>query len=743
MFDLPAIGAGLPVAQTIGTLPARGNVVVQAPPGTGKTTLVPPALANQARASAAGKVIVTAPRRVAVRAAANRLQHLSGRQIGYAVRGDSRQGKDVEFVTPGVLLRRLLRDPELPGVAAVAIDEVHERQLDSDLVLAMCLELAQLRDDFRVIAMSATVDAQRFAELMDAPIHTTEAVTYPVDISYKPGPGRAAGTREFYAHVADQVPPTGSTLVFVPGVREVNLVCDLLAGGPLPVLPLHGQQSNAEQDAAIQADFDRVVVATSIAESSLTVPGVTQVVDAGLSRTPKRDAARAMSGLVTVSTSKSSADQRAGRAGREAPGTVIRCYSASDYQHFPAHITPEILSADLTQAALFMEVWGAGPDFPLLAKPPAKALASAQETLARLDATQELALLPTDPRTGHALLTHGRRAARTVASLADARGDIARATPNQREVKRLERLVPDLGPVDPGVVVATAFPELVARQIGEEYLLASGTRARAMEPFGSKWLAVADVSLSQAGNVIIRAAARISERDALAAVGVEETTRAFVDGGKVRGLQVRHAGAIVLSETPVKIQGPEAVEALRPLAGELFTYSDKDANLRDRLRHLHHAYGAPWPDPDGLFLDPELEQVAAGKPAHKVDMYPALQRILPWPEATRLEELAPERLAVPSGRDARIDWSGQRPVVSIKLQELFGMGETPEYCGHRVQFHLLSPAGRPLAVTDDLASFWAGPYQGVRADMRGRYPKHPWPEDPTTAKATAKTKNRS
>lgn len=726
MFDLKAIGKGLPVLETIDSLPTEGHVVVQAPPGTGKTTLVPPALANQSE----GKVLVTAPRRVAVRAAANRLQELSGQRIGYAVRGDSRKGTDVEFLTPGVLLRRLLRDPELTGVSAVAIDEVHERQLDTDLVLAMCLELAELREDFRVIAMSATVDAARFSHLMgNAPIHSTEAVTYPLDISYEPIPGRAAGSREFWQGVAGiAAKQQESTLVFVPGVREVNLVCDALSGHN--VFPLHGRQTTREQDAALYTREQRIVVATSIAESSLTVPGVRTVIDAGLSRVPKRDAQRGMSGVVTVSTSKSSADQRAGRAGREAPGTVIRCYSQDDYQHFSPHVTPEILSADLTQAALFMDCWGAGPDFPLLDQPPKLALADAHRTLELLNAGEELALLPTHPRWGTALLKYGAGAAQTIARLDDS------------DPKRLARLVPNKGPVDAGVVVATAFPEFVARRVGEkEYLLASGTRARLLGEH-HEWLAVAEVSLAQSGNAIIREAVPIAEKDALNIVGVTEETRAFLDGSRVRGVRVRTAGAIVLSETPVKVSGDEAVEALRN-SGQglsLFHFSDKAQNLRERMRHVHRAYGDPWPDVDNAsleWLEPELHELAAGK---RPDMYPALQRLLPWPEASRLDELAPERLPVPSGRDARIDWSGERPVVSIKLQECFGLAESPEYCGHRVQFHLLSPAGRPLAVTDDLASFWSGPYAGVRADMRGRYPKHPWPEDPWNAVATAKTK---
>lgn len=795
IFDLSRIGAGLPVAETIASLPAEGNVVVQAPPGTGKTTLLPPALANQAaqnaaqnaateRESSVGKIIVTAPRRVAVRAAAHRLRTLSGQPelVGHSIRGESVPGTAVEFVTPGVLLRRLLRDPELPGVAAVAIDEVHERQLDTDLVLGMCLELAQLRADFRVIAMSATVDAQRFSQLMDAPVHVTEAVIHPLEISYAPAPGRAAGERSFYRHLAQQAAEqasasAGSTLVFVPGVREVNQVCaelTTLVDANTPVFPLHGQQTTDEQDRALYTDSRRIVVATSIAESSLTVPGVRAVVDAGLARLPRRDAQRGMSGLVTASTSKSSADQRAGRAGREGPGTVVRCYSQEDYQHFAPHISPEILSADLTQAALFLDTWGAGDDFPLLDQPPATAMAAARTTLQRIGASKELALLPTDPRLGAALLRYGSGAAETIAKLdEEPRGDITRAPAQKRLVQRLARLVPDLGPVDPGAVVATAYPEQVARAVSagasglrsgsgsgaspssgagtsREYLLASGTRARLLSDSSlvdAEWLAVAEISLSNAGNAIIRSAARITEDDALEAIGVEETTTATVDGGKIRGRKRRRAGAIELSSTPVQVTGDAAAEAVAESIREhglgLFEWSASASNFSARLRHLHEYYGPPWPDvaaaDPAMWLAPELEQIAAGTAISKIDLYPALQRLLPWPEATRLEELAPERVPVPSGRSAWLDWSGERPVASAKLQECFGLTESPMYCGKRVQFHLLSPAGRPLAITDDLASFWSGPYAGVRAEMRGRYPKHPWPEDPWSATATAKT----
>lgn len=779
-FDLERIGAGLPVAGGIGKLPglldAAPTLVVQAPPGTGKTTLVPPALANHT----GGKVLVTAPRRVAVRAAARRLAHLDGsrvgERVGLSMRGEHRAGSAVEFVTPGVLLRRLLRDPALEGVAAVAIDEVHERQLDTDLVLGMLLELVQLREDFRLVAMSATLDAPRFAQLMDAEVLSTPAVTHPLDVSYHPHPGRAGCTREFLDHLAALAQGhADSVLVFVPGVHEVEYLVGKIPGA----LPLHGRLDSAEQDRALApSDSPRIIVSTAIAESSLTVPGVRVVVDSGLSRVPRRDAARAMTGLVTVSAAQSTADQRAGRAGREGPGTVLRAYSESDYRHTAAHITPEIATSDLTQAALWLACWGTprGEELPLPDAPPAAAIASAEEVLRGLGAVdaageatalgRRLAGLSMDPRLGRALLECGPAAASVVAVLADSpSGDIARLQPRRREVERLRRMVDGgSGQSDPGVVTALAYPQWVARRESEsDYLLASGTRAflpPGSSLTGAPWLAIAEVTRAEAragrAGATIRAAARISETDALAVVGVAEQLEAQFVGsggggsGKVRGVQVRRAGAIELSATPVRVPPEHAAAALaegiRAHGLDMFRWSDKATGLRERMDFLHAQLGDPWPDvadadPD-YWLGPELDAMAHGTAPSRVDLYPALQRLLPWPEANHLDELAPARLAVPSGSHPRVDYSTGRPVVRVKLQECFGLESSPECAGVRVQFHLLSPAGRPLAVTDDLASFWSGPYAQVRTEMRGRYPKHPWPEDPWSAPATARTKNR-
>ena len=773
-FDLAEISSGLPVAGVVEKLEkVTGNVVVQAPPGTGKTTVVPPAMANLT----GGKVLVTAPRRVAVRAAAARLAELDGSRlgdrVGYSVRGDYRPGSVVEFVTPGLLVRRLLRDPELSGVTTVIVDEVHERQLDTDVVLGMLLELQQLREDLTIIAMSATIDAQRFARLLDAEMIEVQAPIHPLEVSYQYIPGRLECSHSFISAIAQLTVAcldSHSALVFLPGVREVMACCkELEKLTSLPVFPLHGQLTASAQDEALQMDAQRIVVATSIAESSVTVPGVRLVVDAGLSRIPKRDAARGMTGLVTTSCSKSSADQRAGRAGREAAGRVVRCYSETDFQHMPAHPTPEIAAADLTQFVHFLTCWGSPvSQFPLLDSPPSAALHDAYRSLGVIGVVddnglttlgKQIVFIPTEPRLAKALLTLGKSAAETIAALGEplsGNGNIDQVIQRLRgssrfraEVKRLERLTDVNSPCTPGIVIGTAFPDLIAKNVGGEYLLAQGTRAR-LQPHsdlaGQQWLAVCDVSLSPRG-ATIHSAAPLDEATALDLIGTTEEISCTFTDGKVVGRKVKQAGAIILSQTPVAVTNQQAeaavLRAVQRHGLTLFDFSPQAQQLKDRLTVLHQYYGQPWPDADKLsadqWLQPEISKLAANQ---SPDMYAALQRILPWPAATRLDELAPPTLSVPSGRAVTVDYAEERPTVRVKLQECFGLAQSPVICGHKVLFHLLSPAGRVLAVTDDLASFWSGAYASVRGDMRGRYPKHPWPEDPTTAVATAKTKKR-
>lgn len=696
MFDLAKIGRDLPVSRVIDQLPDTGPLVVEAPPGTGKTTLVPPAIANKV-----GKTLVTAPRRVAVRSAAQRLAQLSdSAKVGYSIRGEHKDGELVEFVTPGVLLNRLLKDPGLEGVNAVVIDEVHERQLDTDLVLAMCMEVALLRDDLYLAAMSATLDARKFADHMGAQILSTEAVTHPLDIQYAPHAERIRGTREFYRHVAAQTDSEHRTLVFVPGVREVDLVCGFLDDAK----PLHGRQTSKEQDDALRGE-NRVVVATSVAESSITVPGVRKVVDAGLSRVPKRDN-RGMTGLVTVTEAKTSADQRAGRAGREGPGEVVRVFTRDEYAKMQPDITPEILTADLTGALLTMKAWGS-PDLPLIDEP--KDLTEAESNLEQLGATRngqvtdfgkKLASLPLDPRLGAALLEWGAQAAPTVARLA-----------GETDAKRLRRLVPDKGPVDPGEVIASAFPQWIAKKVGDEYQLASGTRAKLNS--NAEWIAAAEVQRTHSGAVI-----REAEPIAFPEHRVVEEKVAYLEDGKVRGRKVAKIGAIELSSTPVKLTPDEAAEALTDVDFSSFPLTKEEQHLKERLDFLHETLG--WPDVSRGDYSVEVRGVAEGASISNCDMRQAMLRQLDWRQVAELDAAAPKEYQYGTGR----------PVKRVKLQHMFGKkGQTVS--GVKVLYHLLSPAGRPLAVTDDLDSFWEGPYQQVRKEMRGRYPKHAWPEDPT------------
>ncbi len=865
IFDLERIGAGLVFSRSLPDLVAALNApgsaaVVQAPPGTGKTTLVPPLLAALCAAgSRTPRVVVTQPRRVAARAAARRLAALHGSRlgefVGYTVRGERQAGPRtaVEFVTPGILLRRLLGDPGLEGTEAVILDEVHERSLEGDLLLGMLAEVRELRGDLRLVAMSATVDAPRFAALLGGPdggplpVVDCPSALYPLETVWAPAPvprldGRGV-TPGFLDHVADTAAaahaaavaaePGTDTLVFLPGAREVAHVADRLrqrAAGT-EILELHGQVNPAEQDRAVSGREPggpaRIIVSTALAESSLTVPGVQLVVDAGLSREPRRDSGRGMSGLVTVSCSRASADQRAGRAARQGPGTVVRCYEQKVFAAAPAHRTPEIAVAELSGAALTLACWGApgGAGLALPDAPPRGAMDDAVEVLRELGAVDAaghatslgrvLAAIPAEPRLARALLDGaavvGKRvAAETVALVsgeqraagADLPGLLAAlrqgADPSSKrwadEARRLEAIAggeasavaasslrgaletaPD-GKEAVAFVVALAYPDRVARRVpGDgppQYLFASGTRAGlpAGSPLsGHDWLAVAEVTRAAGRDAagtgaVIRSAAPLSADAAEAAAAhlLEDSVGARFANGKVAARRERRLGAIVLSSTPVRpapAEGRAAVaRALEAQGLATIGWSTAADALRRRMALLHRELGAPWPDVSERallarlkdWLAPELEALAGGAPAAGIDLAEPLRRLLPWPEAARFAELAPERLEVPSGSRVAIDYpeaeaDGGRPVVAVKLQECFGWAGTPRIAGGRVPvlFHLLSPARRPLAVTDDLESFWAGPYAQVRAEMRGRYPKHPWPEDPWTAPATARAKPRA
>ncbi|MFJ7154898.1 ATP-dependent RNA helicase [Streptomyces sp. NPDC101118] len=871
----------LPVREAVpaltAALDAHGTAVLCAPPGTGKTTLVPLVLAGLVGGAAPRRVVVAEPRRIAARAAARRMAWLLGEgvggSVGFSVRGERVVGRDtrVEVVTTGVLLQRLQRDQELSGVDVVVLDECHERHLDADTVAAFLLDVrAALRPELRLVAASATTDAAGWARLLgDAPVVEAAGTAYPVEVVWAPpsGPVRPPhGMRvdpAQLAHVAATVrralaERSGDLLCFLPGVGEIARVAGLLAGVDAEVLQVHGRAPGAVQDAVLAggAGRRRVILATSVAESSLTVPGVRVVVDSGLAREPRVDHARGLGALTTVRASQAAARQRAGRAGREAPGSVYRCWAEAEHGRLPLFPAPEIRLADLTAFALQAACWGdpEAAGLALLDPPPAGAMAAARTSLTSLGALDAagrvtrrgtaMSRAGVHPRLARALLDgpaelggsreSARRVAEVVALLSEepprdygddltAAWRAARAGTDaygarwRAEAKRLARTAEAAAAGDAagagssgagagsaagtargtaatagraaaagsaggagraaggvpagaaddhvaGLVAALAFPERVARaRTAGQYLMVSGTGAVLGE--GSRlrtsaWLAVA---------VADRGAGSADARVRLAAVLDEETARTAAahlsaageevhwEAGDVVARRVDRLGAVELTVRPLRDADPGLVRAalldgLRSEGPGLLRWTDDSRALRQRLAFLHRTLGEPWPDvSDGALLDraeewlePELSRARRRADLGRIDAGQAVSRLLPWAtgEAGRLDALAPERIEVPSGSRIRVDYGPEQPVLAVKLQELFGLAETPRVAGVPVLVHLLSPAGRPAAVTADLASFWREGYRAVRAELRGRYPKHPWPEDPATAEPTRHTNAR-
>ena len=850
----------LPVTRALGDIAAATRpgacAVVTAPPGTGKTTLLPPAVAVAlAEAGTNGRVLVTQPRRVAARAAARRIARLLGEevggQVGYSVRGDSRVSERtrVEMVTPGVALRRLQRDPELPGVSALIVDEFHERDLDMDLALAFALDArSALRDDLFVALTSATLEASRTVDFLRASTGEEPALVdipgdiFPLELRYAPPPRgveavgaigneRVGVRREYLAHVARTVEETvasteGSVLVFLPGVGEIETVRGNLRLGDVPVLTLHGQLSAAEQDHALSpASGRRVILSTSIAESSLTVPGVSVVVDAGLAREPRFDAGRSLSSLVTVPAALARLEQRAGRAARTGPGIAVRVMDSVDVARRPAQSAPGIATQDLTDARLQVASWGTPvEELALLDAPPAGTWEAAGQRLSSLGAIDEagaataagrkLASLPLDPPLGRALLASSgvlgaSKAARFVALLSEdvrapgadlgawerrlgrggasdagvGKAQAARVKETQARLERLARRLPASASDDTlasvaarqekartredelALTCALAYPEWIARRRAGSmaYILAGGVGAELPQgsPLeGQEWLAVASIDRAPASrHARILAAVALSEEDALAAGGalLETRTQASIDKGALKATRTRTLGAIPLASAPASSLSED--EAIALVAEHLAArglgdlgWGKEASSLRERMRVLHEVLGDPWPDvsDEALagsaheWLAPWAKRLAQGGSLSSVSMLDALRSMLPWPQAARLDELAPEKMPIPAGGTRPIDWSGAHPVLTLRVQQAFGWTDTPRLVDGRVPLvlHLTDPAGRPAAVTSDLTSFWAGPYSDVRAQLRGRYPKHPWPEDPLHAEPTNRAKRR-
>ena len=852
----------LPVTRALGDIAAAtrpgGCAVITAPPGTGKTTLLPPAVAVAlGEAGASGRVLVTQPRRVAARAAARRIARLLGEevggQVGYSVRGDSRisERTRVEMVTPGVALRRLQRDPELPGVSALIVDEFHERDLDTDLALAFALDArSALRDDLFVALTSATLEASRTVDFLRASTGEEPALVdipgdiFPLELRYAPPPRgveavgaigneRVGVRREYLAHVARTVEETvaateGSVLVFLPGVGEIETVRGNLHLGDIPVLALHGQLSAAEQDRALSpASGRRVILSTSIAESSLTVPGVSVVVDAGLAREPRFDAGRSLSSLVTVPAALARLEQRAGRAARTGPGIAVRVMDSVDVARRPAQSAPGIATQDLTDARLQVASWGTPvEELALLDAPPTGTWEAAGQRLSSLGAIDEagaatalgrtLASLPLDPPLGRALLASSAilgtsKAARFVALLSEdvrapgadlgaverrlgrggasdagvGKAQAARVKETRARLERLAQRLPDSASDEAlasvaaadrqagsrtsedelALTCALAYPEWIARRRpgSAAYILAGGVGAelpQASPLEGQEWLAVASIDRAPASrHARILAAVPLSEEDALAAgtALLETRTQASINKGALKATRTRTLGAIPLKAAPASSLSEEEATALvaEHLAARGLSdlgWGKEASSLRERMRVLHEVLGDPWPDVSDealagsapQWLAPWAKRLAQGGSLSGVSMLDALRSMLPWPQAARLDELAPEKMPIPAGGTRPIDWSGAHPVLTLRVQQAFGWTDTPRLVDGRVPLvlHLTDPAGRPAAVTSDLTSFWAGPYRDVRAQLRGRYPKHPWPEDPLHAEPTNRAKRR-
>ncbi|WP_369238155.1 ATP-dependent RNA helicase [Streptomyces sp. R21] len=873
-LDLLPVRGALPGLHD--ALEAHGAAVLVAPPGTGKTTLVPLVLAGLVGEGPARRVVVAEPRRIAARAAARRMAWLLGEKVGesvgYTVRGERVVGPRarVEVVTTGVLLQRLQRDQELAGVDVVVLDECHERHLDADTVAAFLLDVrAALRPELRLVAASATTDADGWARLLgDAPVVEAQGVSHPVEVVWAP-PARPVrpphGMRvdpALLTHVASVVRRAlaereGDVLCFLPGVGEISRVAGQLGGlGEVEVLQVHGRAPAAVQDAVLSGGVRRrVVLATAVAESSLTVPGVRVVVDSGLAREPRVDHARGLSALTTVRASQAAGRQRAGRAGREAPGAVYRCWEEAEDARLTRFPAPEIKVADLTAFALQAACWG-DPDasgLALLDPPPGGAMAAARSVLTAVGAVDaagratgrgvRMARLGLHPRLARALLdaapeVGADRAAEVVALLSEEppreygddlaaawrtarRGGDAYAARWRTEVRRLraaaapapsardrsrraadaeapsasrslDERAPAPGPLAAAqqhangasgsptpaagppaatgddraaaLVAALAFPERVARAQGGSYLMVSGTRAEVADGSGLRgaaWLAVAVADRPVgAGHARVRLGAVVDEGTARRAAGAlhGEGDEVHWGGGDVVARRVERLGAVELAVRPLRNADPGLVreallEGLREEGLALLRWSRDNETLRQRLAFLRLHLGEPWPDVSenalharvDEWLEPELSRARRRADLGRIDAGQALNRLLPWAsgDAARLDELAPERIEVPSGSRIRIDYDDpERPVLAVKLQEMFGLAQTPRVAGVPVLVHLLSPAGRPAAVTADLASFWKDGYKAVRAELRGRYPKHPWPEDPAAAEPTRHTNAR-
>ncbi|MGX5848610.1 ATP-dependent helicase HrpB [Mesorhizobium sp. PL10] len=811
--ELP-VSAVLPALSE--ALGAGNSAVLVAPPGAGKTTLVPLALLD-APWLGAGKIVLLEPRRLAARAAARRMAELLGEEpgatVGYAMRMESRTSAKTRIlvVTEGVLARMILDDPELPGVSAVIFDEFHERSLDGDFGLALALDVqGALRPDVRLLVMSATLDGARVAKLLSgAPVIESEGRAFPVDIRYDERPAGVpvedAMAKAIRSALAEE---SGSVLAFLPGQREIERTAERLQdrlGADTDIVPLYGQLDNRAQDAAIKPappGRRKVVLATSIAETSITIDGVRVIIDSGLSRLPRYEPASGLTRLETVRVSKASADQRAGRAGRTQPGVAIRLWRAEQTAALPAFTPPEILEADLSGLLLDCAAFGVADPASLsfLDPPPTPALNEARALLGALHAIdpagrlteqggamRKLALpvrlahmVAEAAGRGHALEAAMLAVLLTERGLGGDGADLERRLMRFRSEKSpraigarqlAERLAKQAGgaksseAASAGLLLIHAWPDRLARARGERgrFVLANGSGAMldAADPLaGEPWLVVADLQ-GKAQNARITAAAAVDDADIRAALSDRiETRRETSFDRERRAVRVRETarlGAITLSErmlpAPSGVDADRAIlDALREHGLSLLEWGKEGETLRQRLGWLHRGLGAPWPDVSDAALIERLDDwllpFLSGKASFAAidpgTLSSGLMALVPHDLQRKIGTLAPTHFDAPSGSHVPIRYDGEWPVLAIRVQELFGLDRHPAIANGTVPLtlELLSPAHRPIQTTRDLPGFWRGSWADVRTDMRGRYPRHVWPENPLLAAATARAKPR-
>lgn len=797
----------------LAALRTHGRAVLQAPPGAGKTTRVPLALLQDGLTN--GRIVMLEPRRLAARAAAQRLAEQLGEEpgqtVGYRIRGDSKVSKAtrIEVVTEGILTRMIQSDPDLPGIGAVLFDEFHERSLNADLGLALCLEIATLRDDLILLAMSATLDAAPVAALMEAPVITSEGRAFPVEPRWLPRPlDKRRWFEDAMAGLVTQAldETEGGVLAFLPGEGEIRRTAARL--GHLPdhvhLRPLYGAMPLAEQRAAIRPETSgrKLVLATSIAETSLTIEDIRVVVDGGRARRARFDPGAGMSRLVTERVTRAEATQRAGRAGRVAPGVAYKLWTRGEEGALSPYPPAEIEATDLTALALELALWGASPEqLPFLTPPQEAAFAEAQALLRMLGALDEagritphgrdLAGIPVHPRLAHMLQKSGPDAANMAALLSDrdplsgsptdlllrleAIADprrFAETRPQQinrpalerirTEAKRLARLAKRArkGSMSPAEQAALAYPDRIGlRRKGDapRYQLSGGKGAVLPDGdtlSGARLLIVTDTD-GNPREARIRQALEISESELRSLFDDQiqwvETCRWSKRDQRVVARRQERLGAIALSDriwkdAPAESLSRAMLDGVRDLGLSL---SGPARRFIARVQ-LGREAGLDLPDisSDALmetledWLLPHLDGVTTAAAWKNFDLLPALRARLDWGQMQALDSAAPAHFTTPLGRRVPIDYSGGHPEISLRLQELFGQTSHPRVGRTPLKVTLLSPAQRPVQTTMDLPGFWAGSYADVRKDMRAQYPKHPWPEDPTQADPTLRAKPR-